>query len=285
MNNLRAASGVVNTLVVIGAAEEIVSYRDISKLSSHGGHIEITKTWAKSLLQRMGFVKRKCSTSGKISLARFDESKEIFLAVVAAEVLRKDIPGQLIINWDQTGLSIVPAGDWTMEMKGTQIVPIAHSNDKRQLTAVLAITTSGDYLSPQLLYQGKTPKCHPQILFPPSWDVWYSENHWSNEITMKRYIDKIIILFVAQKRIQLKVVPTHPAAAIFDNFHGPTTTGILLHLRSHHIVPIQLPANFTDKLQPLDISVNKPMKNHLKSKFQQWYAQEVTKQLCLVKSR
>jgi len=200
----------------------------------------------------MGFVKRKCSTSGKISLARFDESKEIFLAVVAAEVLRKDIPGQLIINWDQTGLSIVPAGDWTMEMKGTQIVPIAHSNDKRQLTAVLAITTSGDYLSPQLLYQGKTPKCHPQILFPPSWDVWYSENHWSNEITMKRYIDKIIILFVAQKRIQLKVVPTHPAAAIFDNFHGQTTTGILLHLRSHHIVPIQLPANFTDKLQPLE---------------------------------
>ena len=44
-------------------------------------------------------------------------------------------------------------------------------------------------------------------------------------------------------------------------------------------MPIQLPANCTDKLQPLDISVNKPMKDHLKSKFQQWYAQEVKKQL------
>ena len=92
----------------MGAAEEIVSYRDISKLSSHGGHIEITKTWAKSLLQRMGFVKKKSSMSGKISLAQFDESKEIFLADVAAKVLMKDIPEPLIINWDQTGLSIVP---------------------------------------------------------------------------------------------------------------------------------------------------------------------------------
>lgn len=208
MNSLRAASGVVNTLVVMGAAKGIMSYRDISKLSSHGGHIEITKTWAKSLLQRMGFVKRKYSTSGKILLAWFDESKEIFLADVAAEVLMKDIPEQLIINWDQTGLSNVPTRDWTMEKEGVQIVPFAHSDDKRQLTAVLVITASGDYLPPQLLYQGKTPKCHPQISFLPGWDVWHLENHWSNETTMKQYIDKIIVSFVTQKRIELKLEPT-----------------------------------------------------------------------------
>jgi len=40
-------------------------------------------------------------------------------------------------------------------------------------------------------------------------------------------------------------------------------------------MPIQLPANCTDKLQPLDFSVNKPMK----AKFQKWYAQKVKKQL------
>ena len=72
-----------------GAAEGIVChYRDVLKFS-HGGHIEITKSWAKSLLTRMGFVNRKCSTSGKLSIAQFDESKEIFLADVAAEVLSR----------------------------------------------------------------------------------------------------------------------------------------------------------------------------------------------------
>ena len=58
VNNLRAANGVVIRVVVMGAAEGIVCHRDVSKLSSHSGHIEITKSWAKSLLTRMGFVKR-----------------------------------------------------------------------------------------------------------------------------------------------------------------------------------------------------------------------------------
>ena len=121
----------MNRLIVMGAAAGIISHCDVSKLSSHGGHIEITKSWAKSLLNRMGFIKRKCSTSGKISLARFDELKDIFLAGVAAEVLFNDIPESLIINWDQTSLSIFPMGDWTMEKEGAKIVPIAHSDDKR----------------------------------------------------------------------------------------------------------------------------------------------------------
>ena len=276
INNLRAAGGVVNATIVMGAAEGIISYRDASKLSSNGGHIEISKSLAKSFLQRMGFVKRKCSTSGKIPVARFDELKEVFLADVAAEVLINDIPENLIIK---TGLSIILTGGWTMEKEGAKIVSIAHSDDKRQLTAVLAITAAGDYLPTQLLYQGKTPKCHPQISFPSGWDVWHSENHWSNELTMKRYIDKIIVPFVTKKRQELKLDPMSPAAAIFDYFRGQTTNDILSHLRSHGIVPIQLPANCTEKLQPLDISVNKPMKDHLKSKFQLWYAQEVRKQL------
>ena len=108
---------------------------------------------------------------------------------------------------------------------------------------------------------------------------WLGCDHWSNETTMKRYIEKVIVPFVIEKRQKLKLDPGSPATAIFDNFHGQTTDVILSLLRSHNIVPIQLPANCTDKLQPLDISVNKPMKDHLKSKFQQWYAQEVKKQL------
>jgi len=34
----------------------------------------------------MGYVKRKCSTSGKITINDFQEVKEIFLADVATEI-------------------------------------------------------------------------------------------------------------------------------------------------------------------------------------------------------
>ena len=78
-----------------------------------------------------------------------------------------EIPWDLIINWDQTALSIIPTGDWTMEKQGAKVIPIANADDKRQLTAVLAAT---QYLPPQLLYKGKTTKCHPQVTFPDGWE-------------------------------------------------------------------------------------------------------------------
>ena len=42
---------------------------------------------------------------------------------------------------------------------------------------------------------------------------------------------------------------------------------------------MHVPNNCTDLLQPLDLSVNKPFKDKLRSKFSEWYTQEVSKQL------
>lgn len=132
------AVGVVNTAIVMAAAVGIVSARDLTKLSSHGGHIQITKPWAKSLLTRMGYVKRKCSNAGKISVTRFAELQEVFFADIKAQVLMNDIPDELVINWDQTALPLVPTGEWTMHRAGEKMIPIAKSDDKRQITAVFA---------------------------------------------------------------------------------------------------------------------------------------------------
>ena len=149
------------------------------------------------------------------------------------------------------------------------------------MTAVLAATAGGEYLPPQLLYKGKTVKCHdchPSAIFPDGWDVWHTDNHWSNEETMRRYIEKIILPFVSKKRKTLKLEASYPAMIIFDGFKGQTTNDIRALLNGQNIIPMQLPPNCTDKLQPLDISINKPMKDHSKAKFQQWYANEVSKQ-------
>ena len=279
----RAVGGVVNTAIVMAAAVGIVSSRDITKLSLYGGHIHITKPWAKSLLKRMGYVKRKCSNAGKISVRRFTELQEAFLADIKAEVLMNDIPDELVINWDQTALPLVPTGEWTMHRAGEKMIPIAKSDDKRQITAVLAASMTGEYLAPQLIFKGKTERCHPQsVSFPKGWDIWHTKNHWSNEETMKRYIERIIIPFITQKREALKLDKSHPALALFDCFRGQTTDCIEALLEKNNIVSVQIPPNCTDKLQPMDITVNKPMKNGLRTRFQTWYASEIQTQLKLV---
>ena len=276
---MRAVGGVVNTNICMAAAEGIVASRDQGLLAQHGGHIQITNAWARSLLTRMGYVKRKCSNAGKVAVPRFLEIQGDFLADIQAEVVMNEIPAEFVLNWDQTALHLVPTGQWTMHKSGEKVVPITNSDDKRQITAVLAVTMSGEYLPPQLIYKGKTERCHPAGEVPDGWDIWHSHNHWSNEETMLRYVEKVIVPFVDDKRATLQLDKAHPALAIFDCFRGQTTPEFAAALKKHNIIQVPVPANCTDKLQPLDISINKPMKDELRRRFQTWYADEVSKQL------
>ena len=166
---MRAAGGVVNTAIVMAAAVGIVSSRDVTKLSSYGGYMNITKTWAKSLLKQMEYVKRKCSNAGNISPTQFAEIQEVFLADIKAQVLMNDIPDELIINWDQTGVPLVHTGEWTVHNASEKIISIANSDDKHQITAILAASMAGEYLAPQLIFKGKTQRCHPPVTFPKEW--------------------------------------------------------------------------------------------------------------------
>ena len=65
MDSTRKIGGVVNTTLVMAGAEGIVAARDRGLLLANGGHIQIIKSWATSLLQRMGYVKRRAPMPAK----------------------------------------------------------------------------------------------------------------------------------------------------------------------------------------------------------------------------
>lgn len=180
ITELRVAGGVINSHIVIGAGYGIMQKRNSSMLLCNGGTVELKKSWANYFLHRMNFVKRKGTTKGKLTVADFEEKKQQFLLDVKAVVELEEIPGALVINWDQTGLNYVPVSNWTMAREGSKRIEITGLNDKRQITAVFGGSLSGDFLPVQLVYQGKTQKCLPTVSFPDSWDVTMTPNHWSN---------------------------------------------------------------------------------------------------------
>ena len=69
----------------------------------------------------------------------------------------------------------------------------------------------GDFLPLQLIYQGKTTKCLPQIQFPVDWSILYTANHWSNEETTKIYITKIILPYLSETKRKLNIPLDHPS--------------------------------------------------------------------------
>ena len=128
---LRKRTATVNSAIVISSAEGIVKRHDSNLLQVNGGHVVFTKYWAQNLLVRMGFRKRKASTTAKVSVADFVARKEQFLFDI--HVLREleQIPEELVINWDHTDLNYVPVSNWTMEKEGAKRVEIGGINDKR----------------------------------------------------------------------------------------------------------------------------------------------------------
>ena len=63
--------------------------------------MHINRPWAQSLLA-----------------ADFEQVKKQFLKDVTETVLMEEIPPELVLNWDQSGINIVPASLWTMNQQG-----------------------------------------------------------------------------------------------------------------------------------------------------------------------
>ena len=51
------------------------------------------------------------------------------------------------------------------------------------------------------------------------------------------------------------------------------------YVDENHVKVVYVPACCTDSLQPLDVSVRKAVKNHLRQSFQAWYSDQIIKQL------
>ena len=152
-----------------------------------------------------------------------------------------------------------------MDRERVHCIEMVGAKDKCQITAVFCCTLQGDFLPVQLIYQGKTSRCHPKFQFPPGWHITHVPKHWSTEQTMVQYIHNIILPYVKLIR-ELKQDDSASSLVIMDNFKGQVTDDIHTLLEEKNNVA-SLPSNTTNLLQPLDIAVNKPAKITSSSSF------------------
>ena len=117
IKSVRDSGRVVNFAIVRAAAKGIVLSHDRSLLFENGGHIELTKSWAKSPLKRMNMVKRKGTTSKKTFVVEnFMQEKDKYLKSIESKVEMYKIPSELVINRDQIGINIVPVSQWKLKV-------------------------------------------------------------------------------------------------------------------------------------------------------------------------
>ena len=142
---------------------------------------------------------------------------------------------------------------------------------------VLAVTKNGHYLPSQLIYTGKTNRHLPKVSFPTSWHIICTENPWANEVMTLQHINEFLLYTLCnQDKKELSLLSHQSCMVIFDRFKAQCTSTISQVPKENNIL---VPPHCTDRLQPLDIAVNKSMKEFLRAEFHDCYSKQICKQL------
>lgn len=228
----------------------------------------------------MGFVKcRKTSSKVEIPDGARKEIEYLFFHEIVSYLEEYKIPESLVLNLDQTPLKYVPVSNETMAKRGSTSVTIEGSSYKRMITGTFAITLCGKFLPMQLIYGGKTDRSLPRVAFPKEFSLSVNPKHYSNTEESLKFLDEIIVPYVTNERSKLNLPANQKVLMIMDVFTGQMTEDVVTRYQKNNILIVNVPRNMTKYHQPLDLTVNGYCKRFLKSKFNEWYSNQIAKRL------
>ena len=270
LKKLRDNGTAITWHTAVAVAKSIVEIKDPDNQHRYA----VAEPWARSLFKRMKFTQRAVTT-GKLTMPEclISEVKLSFTGEISKLVTENKIPHEMIINFDQTPIQYVPSSRYTMAPTGSSKVSINGAADKKALTVLATVTMSGDISPFQMIYKGLTDRSLPKAPRPDSFHLVANANHWSNEDTMLQYVDYIIKPYVtAQREIHGAEIP---CLLIYDQFKAHLTESFTEKVRELNSRIVMIPPNLTDYLQPLDLSVNKSLKNFVTAQYNSWYGEKV----------
>lgn len=133
--------------------------------------------------------------------------------------------------------------------------------EKQRCTVMLAVTADGAKLPPYVIFKRKTiPK---GVQFPKGLHVAVQENGWMEKNLMIDWVKK-----VWQRRPGGLL--RRPSLLVLDSFRGHLMQEVKDVLKEGKTDMALIPGGLTSVLQPLDVSINKPFKEHLKNTYANW---------------
>ena len=279
VRRLRKHGARVNSRIVMGSARGILHRRAPHLLQEKGGSKKITRDWARSLLLRIRFCKRKGTRKAKKNLGNEDAVGLQFHNMIHNIVTLHNIPPALCIAADEQFPAILPGGKWTMAEKGQQQIDLVALDDKRGITLFPAFSGDCTMLDPQLIYHGTTTQCHPDVEFPEGYVISHSKNHWSTEDTCCEIIERSFHPYCVRTRQRLGLTPQQWALLLWDVFKSHLTKRVRELLKSRFIQPAYVPGNYTHSFSPPDQLIQKELKNGNCHQFSVWYGDEINRQV------
>jgi hypothetical protein len=186
------------------------------------------------------------------------------------------IPAALRVNTDQTQCIYHQGCKYTYADIGSKQVPVIGKEEKRACTLVPSISASGELLSLQAIFCGQTEAVCPSKKSRKYLEakrlgflleLSQTKTYWSTQATMRSLVNKIIAPYFEKKKIELGIEDPENQKSIWkiDCWSVHKSEEFLAWMKKTHpnIIILFVPGNCTSIFQPLDVGIQRILKQSL----------------------
>lgn len=227
-------------------------------IQQHNPQFTASEGWLQKFMRRHKLVLRCRTTLSQTLPCDLETKITAFHDRVRHVRENSDFPFELIANMDETPVYLDMIPSRTVNKKGKRSILVRSTNsEKRRITAVMCCNAAGKFLPTLAIFKGKTLRALKGITPPHGIHVRAQKNAWIDKDLMLYWIQNIWKAFTKGRPslLILDRCKAHLEDSVKDAFQKCNTTTILI------------PGGCTSVVQPLDVSLNKPIKDHLRS---QW---------------
>jgi len=251
--------------IAVSTVELRMEARRLASLSESTNDFKVSVRWAHGFLRRHHLsIRRRTHIAQKLP-SDFEDKLIEFQRYIIKKRTTFELDMAQIGNADQTPLTFDLPAHTTIAAKGSKTVTInTTGNEKNRFTVMLACTADGGKLPPYVVFKRKTlPK---GVTWPTGIIVRTQDKGWMDDDLVKDWVKTVWGRRPGgfSKRSLL----------VLDAFRCHRSPALLRLLKEDYKTTLAIiPGGLTSVLQPLDVSINKPMKVLLQRRWNQWYSE------------
>lgn len=241
----------INGPLIARKAKEIATKLGITDLKG-------SRHWVQNFMKRNSLVNRRRTSVGQPLPPDYEVKIDRFQKFCREEA--NEISLEHICNLDEVPVPFDIVHNQTVEIKGKEDVAISSTgNEKTNFTVVLAVMANGDRLPPMVIFKRKTvPKGNfPGVI------IKANPTGWMTAELMKQWLRDCWLSEPNALKDPKK------SMIILDSARAHLTEDVKVEIQKFAKMAI-IPAGLTKLLQPLDVAVNKPFKDNLRKRWENW---------------
>ncbi|XP_073957399.1 uncharacterized protein [Choristoneura fumiferana] len=176
-----------------------------------------------------------------------------------------------IFNADETAFFLSPKPGRVLAKKGDKHPYNSCGDEKDNLTVLITGNAAGDLAPPMIIFSYERIPSTIAVSVPDEWAIGKSESGWMCSSTFYEYMTNVFNPWLEQNKIE------KPVLFFVDGHKSHLTLHLSNFCSENGIVVVALYPNSTHILQPMDLSVFRPLKAHWKKAVTLWKMENLGK--------